>query len=122
MSDTQPELNLNYLNDIAGGSADFMIEMIDIFLEQTPIYFVQFEEALKVKDWKAVADLAHKIKPTLAFMGVDQAKDDMQAIERNARDQTNVDTIESEYFKLKATCDTLFAQLEQYKKKLEETL
>jgi HPt (histidine-containing phosphotransfer) domain-containing protein len=79
------EIDMSYLSDIAGGSEEFMIEMIDIFIEQTPLYFEQLEEAVNSRDWKAVGDVAHKIKPTLAFMGIEEAKDIMADIERKAR-------------------------------------
>ncbi len=115
-------LNLSYLNDVASGSAEFMIEMIDIFLEQTPLYFDQLEIGITNKDWPSVANVAHKIKPTLAFMGVDNAKDDMQEIEHNARGLINLDSIEPEYIKLKAICSNLFKQLENYKKDLESKI
>ncbi|PTT02416.1 histidine phosphotransferase, partial [Pedobacter sp. HMWF019] len=31
-------LDLSYLKDMSGDSAEFMIEMIDMFKQQTPIY------------------------------------------------------------------------------------
>ncbi|MDF3076412.1 MAG: Hpt protein [Sphingobacteriaceae bacterium] len=115
-------LDLSYLNDVASGSTEFMIEMIDIFLEQTPGYFDTLTDAIRDKNWQIVADVAHKIKPTLAFMGVDKAKDDMQLIEHKARKQENLDSIEPEFTALKATCKNLFGQLETYKKDLESKL
>lgn len=121
-SNSVPALNLSYLNDVASGSVEFMVEMIDIFLEQTPGYFDTLTQAIKDGNWQTVADVAHKIKPTLAFMGVDKAKDDMQAIELKARGRTDLESIEPEFIKLKATCANLFAQLENYKKELEAKL
>ncbi len=115
-------LDLSYLNDVASGSTEFMIEMIDIFLEQTPGYFDTLSQAIADKKWQIVADVAHKIKPTLAFMGVDKAKDDMQEIEHKARGLKDLDSIQPEFVKLRATCTTLFSQLEEYKKDLESKL
>ena len=54
----EPNLDLSYLNDISGGSAEFMIEMIDIFLEQTPLYFNDMAAAIQRKDWATVANVA----------------------------------------------------------------
>ncbi|MXV15384.1 Hpt domain-containing protein [Hufsiella ginkgonis] len=112
------ELDLSYLNDISGGNVEFMVEMIDIFLEQTPIYFQQLSEAIQESDWKQVAEAAHKIKPTLAFMGVDHAREEMQVLEKNARMGENLGTIEPAYQSLIKTCDQLFIKLEKYKKEL----
>lgn len=113
-------LDLSYLKEISGGNAEFMIEMIDIFLEQTPLYFTQLLSSVAAADWKAVGDLAHKIKPTLAFMGADQAKDDMQVLEKNARDGINVDTIGAEAARLEALCNQLYLKLREYKEELEK--
>ncbi len=79
------DIDLSYLNDIADGNAEFIIDMIDIFMQQTPVYFDQLDKAIQEKDWKVAGDVAHKIKPTLAFMGVEAAKEQMADVERKAR-------------------------------------
>lgn len=116
------KIDLTYLNEIAGGDAEFMIDMIDIFMDQTPVYVEQLIAALAEKDWKTVGDLAHKIKPTLAFMGVDHAKDKMAAIEHNARAETNLETIADEFAEIKTLCENLYVGLEKVKAELQATL
>lgn len=116
------KIDLTYLNEIAGGDAEFMIDMIDIFMDQTPVYVEQLIVALTEKDWKTVGDLAHKIKPTLAFMGVDQAKDKMAAIEHNARAGTNLETIADDFAEIKTLCENLYVGLEKVKAELQATL
>ena len=39
----KPSLSLAYLQDIADGNAEFMIEMMDIFLKQTPTYLAEID-------------------------------------------------------------------------------
>ena len=113
------DLDLSYLRDVASGSAEFMIEMIVIFLDQTPEYFDKLDAAVKAKDWKAVADVSHKIKPTLAFMGVDPSLYDIAGIERKARDLVDLDQIEPQFEKLKVMSDGLFKRLQEIKKELQ---
>lgn len=113
------DLDLTYLRDVASGSAEFMVEMIDIFLDQTPEYFEKLDAAVKAKDWKTVADVSHKIKPTLVFMGVDISKYDIGAIERKARDLVDLDQIEPQFNNLKAMGADLFSRLEEIKKELQ---
>lgn len=113
------DLDLTYLRDVASGSAEFMVEMIDIFLDQTPDYFEKLDAAVKAKDWKTVADVSHKIKPTLVFMGVDISKYDIGAIERKARDLVDLDQIEPQFNNLKAMGADLFSRLEEIKKELQ---
>jgi transcription termination factor Rho len=42
-------LDLSYLKDMSGDSAEFMIEMIDMFKQQTPIYMADMnsQEAME---------------------------------------------------------------------------
>lgn len=116
------QIDLSYLNEIAGGDAEFMIEMIDIFIEQTPIYTEQLVIAVKEGDWKTVGDLAHKIKPTLAFMGVDKAKDQMASIEQKARSGNNLEDIPAEFAEVKAVCENLYSGLNKVKAELQASL
>lgn len=83
-------LDLSYLKEMTGDSAEFIIEMIDVFKEQTPIYMMELQQALEAKDWIALSNCAHKIKPTFAYLGRGDAKDHMQMIEHAAR-SSNVD-------------------------------
>ncbi|HEY1025968.1 MAG TPA: Hpt domain-containing protein [Sphingobacteriaceae bacterium] len=118
----ESEVNLSYLRDIASGSVEFMIEMIDIFLDQTPEYFRNLETAVAEKNWKGVADVAHKIKPTLAFMGVNSGKQDIEDIEHKARDGRDVEEIQVQFNTLKEKCSNLFLKLQQVRTELEAEL
>ncbi|MEJ6982305.1 Hpt domain-containing protein [Pedobacter sp. P351] len=116
------QIDLTYLNDIAGGDAEFMIDMIDIFIEQTPVYTEQLIQAVGAKDWKTVGDIAHKIKPTLAFMGANKAKDQMAAIEQNARTESNLDEIPGDFAEIKEVCESLYILLQKVKTDLQASL
>lgn len=112
------DIDLSYLRAIASDSNEFMIEMIDLFLEQTPDYFNQLQQAVGEKNWKDVAALAHKIKPTLAFMGFNAAKEDIEVIEKKARALDNVEAIPELLDQLRADCFSLFAKLKDVRAQL----
>lgn len=118
----EAEVDLSYLRDIASGSAEFMIEMIDMFLDQTPVYFDQLEAAIAEKNWKVVGDVAHKIKPTLAFMGVSSGKQAIEAIEHDARALNNVEDIGGRFAEVKRNCSNLFLKLQQVRTELASEL
>jgi HPt (histidine-containing phosphotransfer) domain-containing protein len=115
-------IDLSYLNEVASGSVEFMIEMIDIFLEQTPVYFTQLTEAVNAGDWKTTGDTAHKIKPTLAFMGLVSAKNVLQEIESNARNLVSVETIKEDLERVISVTTELYARLEEQKQDLQKKL
>jgi HPt (histidine-containing phosphotransfer) domain-containing protein len=113
------KLDLSYLKDVASGSDEFMIDMIDLFLDQTPAYFEQLEQFISEENWSKVADIAHKIKPTLAFMGVDSARESMAGIEQNARNLVNLEAISPAFQILKEMSVQLYKQLEEVKASLQ---
>lgn len=113
------KIDLSYLRDVSSGSNEFMIEMIELFLDQTPAYFDQLSQYIAEENWPKVAEIAHKIKPTLAFMGADAAKESMAEIETNARNLTNTETISPVFKTLHEFSGDLFIKLTEVKKELE---
>lgn len=120
MNNRTPEIDLSYLNDIAGGNAEFMIEMIDIFLQQTPAYFEELMQAVHEKNWKTTGDVAHKIKPTFAFIGVEDARAGMAELERKARQLDGVEEIPAMASGLFEMCELLYQNLTKIKTELTD--
>ncbi|WP_411275660.1 Hpt domain-containing protein [Daejeonella sp.] len=118
-SEPEFKIDLSYLRDVSSGSNEFMIEMIDLFLDQTPAYFEQLNQFISEKNWTRVAEIAHKIKPTLAFMGADAAKESMAEIESSARSLTNTETIAPKFNSLYVFSSDLYTKLIEVKKELK---
>ena len=75
------DLDLSLLNEIADGSDEFIIESIDMFLQQTPELLQSVGNYLAQKDWAAAASSAHKLKATLGFFGMLNSQALIQQIE-----------------------------------------
>lgn len=67
---TNLDLDLSLLNEIADGSNEFIIESIDMFLQQTPVSLQDISNAFENMDWATAASAAHKMKATLGFFGM----------------------------------------------------
>lgn len=67
---TGPDLDLSLLNEIADGSSEFIVDSIDMFMQQTPESLQQVEDAMNAKDWPTAGSAAHKLKSTLGFFGM----------------------------------------------------
>ncbi len=115
-------LDLSYLQDVANGSNEFMIDMMEMFLKQTPGYFEQLDQLIKDENWPVVADISHKIKPSLTFMGIESARVSLDEIEHNARNLKNLETITPAFKILKEMSEQLFIKLAQVKSDLEKTV
>ncbi len=111
-------IDLSYLKEVASDNTEFMVEMIDIFLAQTPEYVQLLSKAVETKDWGKIAEMAHKIKPTLAFMGVNEARDKMATIESRARDKEDYEGILNDYSNLREDFDMIFIKLADKRKEL----
>jgi len=115
-------LDLSYLREMSGDSIEFMIEMLDMFQQQTPIYLSELEQALAQKDWPKVSSCAHKMKPTFAYVGRDDAKDHLQMMELNAREQKDVELLPVAFAELNDFIQVLNKQLDATKLDLEKQL
>lgn len=115
-------LDLTYLKDMSGDSAEFIIEMLDLFKAQTPAYVADLGRALADEDWARASSCAHKIKPTFAYVGREDAKDHMQMMERNARELTNIEGLPGAFEELNAFVAVLYRQLDEAKADLKKRL
>ncbi len=73
--------DLGYLKSISNDDNSFIREMIETFLDATPGSLVKMQESLQSGDLNTVGMIAHKIKPSLTFMGIDELKDKVLEIE-----------------------------------------
>ena len=112
-------LDLSYLREMSGDSTEFIVEMIDVFKEQTPGYIADLEAAMQAKDWIRVSNCAHKIKPTFAYLGREDAKDHMRAMELASK-ETPVDeaALSKAYTEIREFMGVLYKQLEDARAKL----
>ena len=115
-------LDLSYLRDMSGDSAEFMIEMIDMFKQQTPLYMEELQQAVSEKNLSKVSSCAHKIKPTFSYVGREDAKSHMQMMEQNARDLNKVDELPNAFTEVNDFVQILYKQLDEAKALLKEKL
>lgn len=85
--------NLANLRKMSNNDETFIREMISTFCNNTPSILEEMQKALDNKNWQAVGDMAHKIKPNLAFMGIDSLKEPILEIEHSGREEKNIDTL-----------------------------
>ena len=85
-------INLSYLLAKTKSNPIIMMEMISLYLDQTPILLKSMRTSLQEKDWKGLAASAHKIIPSFSIMGIHsdfekmtiQIKDFAHAKEQNS--------------------------------------
>src|SRR3954468_13903913 len=75
------DLDLSLLNEIADGSDEFIVDSIDMFLQQSPEMLEAIAAGLASGDLAAAGSAAHKLKPTLGFFGMLNTQALIQQIE-----------------------------------------
>ena len=70
MPDINPDLDLTFLYEIADGSDEFIVESIQVFLEQSPLILQEMGDAMMQVTGRPRHTAAHSIKGNLGFFGM----------------------------------------------------
>ena len=73
--------HLTKVHAISDNDMDFAKQIAELFLKEVPVEITNIREGLEDKDYHRVYQGAHKIKPTLDLLGMEQAYEDVLAIE-----------------------------------------
>ncbi|MFI5142097.1 MAG: Hpt domain-containing protein [Bacteroidia bacterium] len=99
----QKVTNLTYLNEISKGDANFIKEMVDIFLSETPDQIQQLKKAITETDFPKIRSISHHMKSTVPFVGLDLIIGyDLIRIEDLALNQKDIQAINSYFTKVQA--------------------
>lgn len=85
--------NLDKLNEMADGDEDFINSVISVFLEEVPQDLDGLEKALEQQDHQQVYQLAHKIKPNVDLLGMEQTRAVALQIETLGKNSANMSEI-----------------------------
>lgn len=108
---SSPYTDLTYLKSISDGNDEFINEIVTTFIEQTPPLLLELEQAAGNKDWVKLGDLAHKIKPNLTLLGINQLGSLVLSIETDGRSITNVDSLSKRTQLLSKSCKLAIEEL-----------
>lgn len=103
--------NLSYLSGVCHGDKDFMRDMIETFITNTPISLDEMKTAAAEQDWETVGRTAHKIKPSISFMGLEALKPVVKNIEHYGKEGENTDKIPELLETLNKLCYQSFDEL-----------
>ena len=113
--ETTKHIDLTYLKQLANGSNEFIVEMINAFFEQIPQEINNLEEHLSAKNWKALRGTAHKMKPSFAFMGIKKLESAIKLMEEYAGTETNLELLPEMIDNVKNVSNEAIKELENSK-------
>ena len=91
--ETNKLVNLDYLRSISGNDKNFISELINSFNKITPEILENMNKGLQDKNWEVVGQAAHKLKPSIALLGIDSLKEKVKTIEISSLQNQNLDAI-----------------------------
>ncbi|OFX47881.1 MAG: hypothetical protein A2046_02910 [Bacteroidetes bacterium GWA2_30_7] len=74
-------INLSYLNEVAEGNKDLIIELIEIYKSQIPEFIELFNTYLNSSNWYQIGLVAHKAKSSVAVIGMKKLAEDLNKLE-----------------------------------------
>ena len=121
MTQDSIQLDFSYLNEISGGSNEFIIETINVLLEQCPILVKRLNQSVENHDLATTAEIAHQMKSSLAMVGLTEAHTMMGDIEQKSRNGEDIAVIIEDVRCVTKQCRMMHAVLEQHLKKLKQS-
>lgn len=93
--------SLDKINEMADGDQEFINSVISVFLEEVPQDLEGLEVALEQQNYEQVYQLAHKIKPNVDLLGMEQTRAAALEIETLGKSEANMSEIQKVFPSLK---------------------
>lgn len=82
--------DFSYLRALSKGNTSFEQKMLNTFILQTSEDVLKLKKAAANADWDSIFMIAHKIKPSLQFVGLDLLRGDILSLEILAKQKTDI--------------------------------
>jgi len=106
-------IDLNYLINRTKSNPQLMMEMISLYLEQTPSLITAMKESLELKDWIALHAAVHKIIPSFSIMGISTDFENMaKKVQEYASSQLQTEGIYGLVLQIEKVCLQACRELE----------
>ncbi|TYP92188.1 HPt (histidine-containing phosphotransfer) domain-containing protein [Fodinibius salinus] len=109
--------DLSTLHEMSMGDDSIIIETVEAFLEDIPGTLDDMQELHAKRAYEDLADLAHKIKPNIGYMGMTEGQEPIIAIEKAAEDKDPEGILDEKVPAFVKICNQAFDELAQ---KVEE--
>ena len=103
--------NLDKINEMAEADEDFIVSVVSVFLEEVPEDLEGLEKAINNKDYENIYKLAHKIKPNVDILGMEQTRAKALEIETLGKTAGSMSEIEEKFPILKRDVLQVVAEL-----------
>jgi signal transduction histidine kinase/CheY-like chemotaxis protein len=109
-------IDLSYLIQLSKGNKNFVLQMLEIFLDQTPKDLDQLAIEIDTENFDNASTIAHRMKTSINFMGLTQLLTPSLEVIENARNGSiNVDTLKQKVEFIKSILNASYIEAEKEK-------
>lgn len=113
-------VDLSYIHELAGGNLNYVLQMVDISLEQLPTYLEELNDAFEEKNWELLSEHAHKMKSVVIYFGGGKIHDILQDIELAKFTQEYISELPKSMELINAFCKVALEKLHEERNKLNQ--
>ncbi len=103
--------NLSFLREMSDDDA-FIKEFVTLFLQNIPVSVTDLEEGLRDKDYEKIRMAAHKMKPSLNYVGLKNTYEVVAKIEKFAKEKSNLEDLPAMIKQVSDECNIACIELE----------
>ncbi|MDP6921866.1 MAG: response regulator [Lutibacter sp.] len=111
--ETSKLYDLYSLEKISRGNADFIKKMLTIFVETIPEQMKEIFKALKSENIESVQNIVHKIKPSIANLGILSIERELHTLERFTLQKKNKKELKLMIDKVNDTLNKVVSQIQK---------
>ncbi|HSQ46745.1 MAG TPA: response regulator, partial [Lutibacter sp.] len=114
--------DLSYLKQRTKSNKKLLMEMIALYLDQTPTILSAMKQSVANKDYPSLYKAAHKLIPSFAIMGINGGFEDIaKKVQEYASNEKNIDAIPDLVLQLDKVCAKACEELTEAFKELQDT-
>jgi hypothetical protein len=105
--------NLEKLRGIENKDANFIKEVLMLFLNTIPAISDELVKAANEKKWDQVYFLAHKMKANIDLLNIESLKKEIRVVEENSKTKNNLDHISDKVIFINSTIEQCAKQIKE---------
>jgi PAS domain S-box-containing protein len=107
-------VDLTYLYKRTKANPELMMEMIELYLEQTPLLISKMKQSLSEKDWDSLFTSVHKIIPSFSIMGIHKDFEEVaKKIQEYSGTKQHLNEIQEMVLQLEMVCSMACDELKE---------
>lgn len=105
---SQPDFDFSYLENLTSGDNDMMLELMELFVTNTPTEIRNLQNAVQEKNKAETENISHKIRSSFNIIGLASIAEELLKIETLEKNEESWNTISNKLRNIKPEIDSAF--------------